>query len=108
MIATSLGTGTASNVSRRQSMARAWPSTPHEEMYWSMMPHMTPAMRALLAGEKGPFRDIVLLNAAAALIVADKAPTLKDGVALAADAIDNGQAAAKLAALVQATGGTPA
>jgi anthranilate phosphoribosyltransferase len=70
--------------------------------------HNATAMRALLAGEKGPFRDIVLLNAAAALIVADKAPTLKDGVALAADAIDNGQAAAKLAALVQATGGTPA
>ncbi len=70
--------------------------------------HNAAVMRAMLAGEKGPFRDIVLLNAAAALIVADKAPTLKDGVAIAADAIDSGAAAAKLAALIQATGGTPA
>src|SRR5690606_7321833 len=41
------------------------------------------ALRALLAGEKGPYRDIVLLNAAAALLVADKVETLRDGVSLA-------------------------
>lgn len=66
------------------------------------------AMHALLAGEAGPFRDIVLLNAAAALIVADKVPTLKEGVAMAAEAIASGRAAAKLAALIDATGGKPA
>ncbi|MEE3627265.1 anthranilate phosphoribosyltransferase [Nitrospirillum sp. BR 11752] len=58
------------------------------------------ALRALLAGERGAYRDIVLINAAAALIVADKATTLRDGVAQAAQALDDGRAAAKLAALV--------
>lgn len=69
--------------------------------------HNANAMRAMLAGQQGPFRDIVLLNAAAALIVADKVTTLKEGVAMAAEAIDTGAAAAKLTALIQATGGTP-
>ncbi len=63
-------------------------------------------MRAMLAGQAGAFRDIVLLNAAAALIVADKADSLKDGVAMAAQAIDSGAAAAKLADLIRATEGT--
>ncbi len=48
----------------------------------------------------GPFRDIVLLNAAAALLVAGKAKTLRDGVALAAQSIDSGKAKAVLEALV--------
>jgi anthranilate phosphoribosyltransferase len=63
-------------------------------------------LQAMLAGAKGPYRDIVLLNTAAALIVAGKVSNLKEGVAMAADAIDSGAAAAKLAALVKATGGT--
>jgi anthranilate phosphoribosyltransferase len=58
------------------------------------------ALRALLDGERGAYRDIVLLNAAAALIVADKANNLKEGVALAANAIDTGRAKAALAKLV--------
>lgn len=57
------------------------------------------AIRKLFAGTKGAFRDIVLLNAAAALIVADKVRNLKDGVALAAKAIDSGNAADVLARL---------
>lgn len=61
------------------------------------------AIRAVLAGTPGPFRDIVLLNAAAVLIVADKATTLKEGVALAAHAIAEGRAASALARLVAAT-----
>jgi len=69
--------------------------------------HNAAALRGVLAGEPGPYRDIVLMNAAAALIVADKAATLKEGAAMAAEAIASGAAAAKLAALVQATGGTP-
>jgi anthranilate phosphoribosyltransferase len=52
--------------------------------------------RALLAGETGPRRDVVLLNAAAALEVAGKASDLADGIGLAADAIDTGAAAATL------------
>ena len=51
------------------------------------------ALRALLAGARTPYRDIVLLNAAAALIVAGRAETLKSGATLAAEAIDSGRAA---------------
>ena len=61
------------------------------------------AMRRLLTGETGPYRDIVLLNAAAALLVAEKVETLREGVAAAASAIDEGRAAAALARLVEAT-----
>ena len=58
------------------------------------------ALRSVLAGEKSPYRDIVLANAAAALVVAGRAPTLRDGVALAADAIDSGKAEKALERLV--------
>lgn len=54
---------------------------------------------AILSGEKGPKRDIVLLNAAAAIVAGGKAKTLKEGVKLAADSIDSGAASAKLEAL---------
>jgi anthranilate phosphoribosyltransferase len=64
------------------------------------------AIRALLTGATGPFRDIVLLNAAAALIVAGRADDLRAGVAQAADAIDCGAADAVLGRLVAITGGT--
>lgn len=62
--------------------------------------HNAGALKALLGGAKGPYRDIVLLNTAAALIVAGRAATLPEGVALAADAIDSGRAAAALDRLV--------
>lgn len=61
------------------------------------------ALRALLAGTPGPYRDVVLLNAAAALVVADRAADLKAGVALAARAIDDGSAARSLEALARIT-----
>jgi anthranilate phosphoribosyltransferase len=54
------------------------------------------AIRELFAGAKNAFRDIVLLNAGAALVVADKAHTIAEGVALAAEALDKGRAAASL------------
>jgi anthranilate phosphoribosyltransferase len=57
-------------------------------------------IRAVLQGNQGPLRDIVLLNAAAALLVAGKAKTLREGVALAAASIDSGKAKATLDALV--------
>jgi len=60
-------------------------------------------MRALLDGAKGPVRDIVLLNAAAVLVIADAAADLREGVAQAAAAIDNGQALAALNALIEIT-----
>ncbi|MGD9668341.1 MAG: anthranilate phosphoribosyltransferase [Hyphomicrobiaceae bacterium] len=61
------------------------------------------AIRVLLQGEPGPFRDIVMLNAAAALIVAGKAASLADGVERAARSIDNGSAMAALDKLIAAT-----
>jgi anthranilate phosphoribosyltransferase len=61
------------------------------------------AFRALLDGAAGAYRDAVLLNAAAALLVAGRAASLPEGVALAAQSIDTGAAAAKLAQLVQLT-----
>ena len=57
--------------------------------------------RAILAGENGPKRDIVLLNAAAALIAANKAENLREGVQQAASAIDSGKAASVLSHLVE-------
>lgn len=61
------------------------------------------AIRVLLQGEPGPFRDIVLLNAAAALIVAGKAANLADGVKRAARAIDTGAANTALDKLIAST-----
>jgi len=50
------------------------------------------ALREILRGRAGPLRDIVLLNAGAALVVAEKAGSLREGVAMAAAAIDSGAA----------------
>ena len=57
--------------------------------------------RAILEGERGPRRDVVLLNAAAALVAADRAEDLKAGARQAARAIDSGEAARVLARLVE-------
>ena len=57
-------------------------------------------IRQVLGGETGPRRDIVLMNAAAALVVGNKAEDLKEGVALAAAAIDKRTAAGKLEDLI--------
>jgi anthranilate phosphoribosyltransferase len=58
------------------------------------------AIRSLLAGEMGPRRDVVLMNAAAALLAAGLATDLADGVARARESIDSRKAAAALDALV--------
>ena len=61
------------------------------------------ALRALLDGAPGAYRDVVLLNAAAALIVGDRAADLREGAELAAAVIDDGRAATALARLVEST-----
>jgi len=61
------------------------------------------ALRDLFDGKIGPYRDIVLMNAGAALVVAGKASDMKDGLKLAAEAIDSGKALGKLEALVRLT-----
>ena len=62
------------------------------------------ALRRLLAGETGAYRDIVLLNAAAAFLVADEVETLREGVDLAAAVIDDGRAQGALDKLVSVAG----
>lgn len=62
------------------------------------------AFRALLDGETGAYRDAVLLNAAASLLIAGKAADLREGAALAAEAIDRGDAKARLTRLAEVTG----
>ncbi len=63
------------------------------------------ALRALLDGAKSPYRDVVLLNAAAAFLVAEAVETLREGVERAADAVDSGRAAHVLGRLVAITNG---
>jgi len=61
------------------------------------------AINALLAGKPSAYRDIVVFNAAAALLIAGKAPNLKDGADLAMESIDSGKAKIALAKLVAIT-----
>lgn len=58
------------------------------------------ALRAVLEGMPGPYRDVALLNAAATLVVAGKAKDLKEGVALGTQSIDSGAAEARLKKLI--------
>jgi anthranilate phosphoribosyltransferase len=55
----------------------------------------------LFQGERGPIRDVVLLNSAATLMVGGKAQDLKDGIGLASEAIDSGEALRRMEALVE-------
>ena len=59
--------------------------------------------RKILAGEKGPPRDVVLINSAGALMAAGKVDDLKAGIKMAAAAIDSGAAKGKLNSLIQYT-----
>jgi anthranilate phosphoribosyltransferase len=67
--------------------------------------HNAEALRRLLGGEAGAYRDAVLMSTAAAFIVADKADNLADGVGLAAETIDSGAAAQTLDRLIAITNG---
>lgn len=60
--------------------------------------------RSVLDGIKGPHRDVVLVNAAAALLSADRVESFKDGVALAGRSIDSGKAKTVLDTLIQLSG----
>ena len=62
-------------------------------------------MLGVLHGERGPRRDIVLLNAAAAIVVGGKADGFREGISIAGDSLDSGSAYGKLIQLVEATGG---
>ena len=58
------------------------------------------ALLAVLKGAPGPFRDVAVINAAAALVVAGRAKQLKDGAAMAAKSIDSGEAEGRLDRLI--------
>ena len=73
---------------------------PQAHQIWTAPRWALAALLALLEGKRTPYRDIVLMNAAAAFIVADRAENLAGGVALAMDAIDSGRARETLRKLV--------
>jgi anthranilate phosphoribosyltransferase len=74
-----------------------------EELLGGSPEHCAHALRGVLGGEKGPKRDVVLLNAGAALYVARAADSLAEGMHLAAQSIDSGKAREKLEFLIQTT-----
>jgi anthranilate phosphoribosyltransferase len=63
------------------------------------------SLRSVLEGKPSAYRDVALLNAAAALIVAGRARSLKDGVAIGAQSLDSGAAAASLKRLIAVSNG---
>jgi anthranilate phosphoribosyltransferase len=81
------------------------PQTSLESLKGGDAEYNAEALRKLLAGEKCPYRDITLLNAAAALTVVGKVNSLAEGLRVAGAAVDNGYAQKTLAKLVQLTNG---
>jgi len=81
------------------------PAAPISEIRGGSLEESADIIRRVLRGELGPHRDVVLLNAGAALYVGGLAPDLREGIALAAAAIDSGAAARALAAFVAASNG---
>ncbi len=79
------------------------PQARHEDLRGGDAETNAAAMRAILGGEAGPLRDVVLYNAAAALFVAGQAGDLKEGVKMASHSIDSGKARAALKQLVAVT-----
>jgi len=84
------------------------PVHPFEDILGGTPQENALAFRALLEGVPSAYRDAVLLNAAAALVVAEAVTDLRDGVSMAAQSIDSGAARDKIAALAQITQGTTA
>ncbi|NGM45629.1 anthranilate phosphoribosyltransferase [Rhodobacter sp. SGA-6-6] len=81
------------------------PVHPFEHVLGGTPAENAQAFRALLDGAQGAYRDAVLLNAAAALMVADRAASLKEGVEIARTSLDSGAAKAKVATLARLTHG---
>lgn len=81
------------------------PVHPFEDVLGGTPSENAAAFRALLDGAQGAYRDAVLLNAAAALMVADRAASLKEGAEIARTSLDSGAAKAKVATLARLTHG---
>ncbi|HEY7024595.1 MAG TPA: anthranilate phosphoribosyltransferase [Candidatus Limnocylindrales bacterium] len=102
------GTGVAYDVSaggvrkrRIDSSALGLEAAPSSDLRGGDAALNASIIESILRGETGPRRDVVLLNAGAALLVAGRVPTLRHGVHLAATTIDGGRARAHLARLRQ-------
>jgi anthranilate phosphoribosyltransferase len=74
-----------------------------EELHGGDARQSAAVVRSILAGNPGPARDVVLLNGGAALYVSGTAATLHDGIRLAAESIDSGNARRKLEDLARMT-----
>jgi anthranilate phosphoribosyltransferase len=79
------------------------PTHPFEAILGGTPEENGAAFRALLDGAEGAYRDAVLLNAAAALVIAEKADNLKSGVEIARESLDSGAAKAKVEMLGKVT-----
>lgn len=79
------------------------PEHPFEAIVGGTPEENAEALKALLGGAPGAYRDATLLNAAAALVVAGKAADLKEGAAIAADSIDSGRAKTAVETLARIT-----
>ena len=79
------------------------PEHPFEEIVGGDPAANAAKLSSLLTGEKGAYRDAALLNAAAGLVVADRAIDLREGVKLASESIDSGAAKAALDGLIRIT-----
>jgi anthranilate phosphoribosyltransferase len=98
----------------RDGSVKTWTLDPHalglpyarlSDLQVESVDQAADALRRVLVGEKGPMRDIALLNAAAALVVAEAQPDLAHGLAAAAEAIDSSRAAGTLQRLVACSQG---
>ena len=79
------------------------PQHPFEDIVGGDATYNAAAFESLLNGEQSAYRDAVLLNSAAALVIAERAEDLKAGVEIAADSIDSGEARKKIDALALLT-----
>ncbi|NIY98401.1 anthranilate phosphoribosyltransferase, partial [Salipiger sp. HF18] len=83
--------------------AAGLPEPPFEETAGGPPAENAKAFRELLDGSRTAYRDAVLLNSSAALVVAGKAADLREGVEMAVQSIDSGAALAKVQALAEAS-----
>jgi anthranilate phosphoribosyltransferase len=96
------GKVTTYSVTPADAGLRTWP---FEAIKGGDAVHNAEALRAVLGGQPGAYRDTVLLNAGAALVVAGRADDLKQGAAMAAESIDRGNASDRLARLIAVSNG---
>jgi anthranilate phosphoribosyltransferase len=68
----------------------------HEEMEGGDAAYNAAIAERILQGEKSPYRDLVCLNAALRIYLAERAPTIRDGIERAHEAVDSGAARDKL------------